>query len=325
MMRSPSGRSDSDPNLSETYVSHRKRKHGDEFNKLFEEFSKNIISKLATWKSEVTDEVSKITDNLTNIKEDLLKLKEATNELKTEFTSIKNDYTSIKKITQDIISDHIKINEEFDSIKTSIQFISDNDDEVNTKLKLVTEDVKKIVSLESKLSEVQAQNRMLTLQINMNDQRDRLMNLEIVGVPENPEEKPINIVLKIAELSNIKVDPTQIVYANRITPKTKIEGRPRIIIAKLTSRVLKDNIISGARKQRLTTKDLCTTSEIRPIFVNDNLTSYNKQLLKKSKELAKNKEYQYVWSKNGKIYIRKSDTSPMIHISDEKDLSSKII
>ncbi|CAG4952595.1 unnamed protein product [Parnassius apollo] len=46
----------------------------------------------------------------------------------------------------------------------------------------------------------------------------------------------------------------------------------------------------------------------------------NKALLKKAKDLAKIKNFKYVWIKHCKILARKSDTSPTFRIKSEKDL-----
>ncbi|XP_059054407.1 uncharacterized protein LOC131848526 [Achroia grisella] len=211
-----------------------------------------------------------------------------------------------------------------DLIRNSIEFHSAQCEDLNKKVNLFSDDIKNIVTLESKLIAIQNENRQLKQLINSNDQRERLLNLEIVGIPETANEHPTNIVINLAKLANVDIIPANIIFVNRITPKNKQHGRPRILIARLSSRLLKDNIISGARKLRLTTKDLGVSGEVKPVYVNDNLTPQNKLLLKKCKETAKIKEFQYVWTKHGKVYIRKNDTSPLIQILDEEDMKRKI-
>lgn len=57
------------------------------------------------------------------------------------------------------------------------------------------------------------------------------------------------------------------------------------------------------------------------IHFNEHLTSANKALLKRAKEVAKERNYTYVWVKNCSVMVRRSDTSPVIHISNVMDLN----
>lgn len=128
------------------------------------------------------------------------------------------------------------------------------------------------------------------------------------------------IILKIGKQTEIEITKDDILQVNRVTAKSKIQGRPRNIIAKLRTRQLKDNIISQARKRRLSTRDLDVQGNVIPVYVNEHLTLYNKSLLKKTKEIASTKEYQFTWTKNGRIHVRKAATILVIFIMDEEDL-----
>lgn len=144
--------------------------------------------------------------------------------------------------------------------------------------------------------------------------------MEIVGVPENKDENLSGIMLCIAKHAGVVISDEDILEINRVTPKLKQQGRPKNIVAKLKTRLLKDNIISGIRRNRLTTKDLGMHGSERPVYINEHLTQFNKLLLKKCRETAKLKQYQYVWSKNGRIYVRKNDTAPALQVLQERDI-----
>ncbi|CAG9137970.1 unnamed protein product [Plutella xylostella] len=153
-----------------------------------------------------------------------------------------------------------------------------------------------------------------------NDQRERQLNLEIVGLPELKEENLNETLIKIAKEVGITLLDSDIVHVNRITPRAKVPGRSRVIIAKMRNRLLKDNIISSARKSRLTTQSMGLGGEPKPVFVNEHLSMYNKQILRMAKDAARMKNHQFTWTKNGRIYVRKNDTSPAIRIITEDDL-----
>lgn len=166
-------------------------------------------------------------------------------------------------------------------------------------------------------------DKMLDLQslINKQQQLARSSNLEIVGLPETPNESAAEIVVKIAAHVGIQLQRTQIESAHRVQPMRKIEGRPKPIVVKLQTRLLKDQIISGLRKTKgITTRDLGLGGTGRRFFVNEHLTPENKQLLNATKLRAKDKSYKFVWVRNCNIFLRKNEESPVIVVGSIKDL-----
>lgn len=57
------------------------------------------------------------------------------------------------------------------------------------------------------------------------------------------------------------------------------------------------------------------------VFINENLTKYLRQLLWKTKQCAKEKEYKFVWVSNGKIFVREKEGTAVIRVENEHDLS----
>jgi len=58
------------------------------------------------------------------------------------------------------------------------------------------------------------------------------------------------------------------------------------------------------------------------IFVNNYLTQYNSNLFFKSRMFAKENNFKFVWFNDGKIFIKKSESSKVNIIYDETDLST---
>lgn len=57
------------------------------------------------------------------------------------------------------------------------------------------------------------------------------------------------------------------------------------------------------------------------IYLNENMTAYYKNLFWKVKTFARERNFKYVWYRNGKIMMRKdNDTAEVIHINGEEDL-----
>lgn len=309
--------SSSSPDLSLDNITRRKRGHNDEFTQAFEQFSNKMMTKLNEWKLEFRQETSDIKDSLKT-------LNETSQELKSEVNSMRDEYNSMQRSVHDLETKLCEIQEEVTSLKNSIQFHSDEQDDLTKRIELCSKEVQSISILSTEIANIKIQNRKLRLDFNQNEQRDRLLNIEIVGVPEYKEENLNEIILQLGKHTSIEISQDDIVYVNRVSSLSKLEGRPKNIVAKLRTRQLKDNIISQARKCRLTTSDVKIHGKVSPVFVNEHLTLFNKNLLKKTKEIAKLKEYQYVWTKNGRIYARKASTISAIQITEEEDLK-KII
>ncbi|CAG4937434.1 unnamed protein product [Parnassius apollo] len=162
------------------------------------------------------------------------------------------------------------------TLQKSVQFKSHCHDETTKKFEVLTKLTKKTDNLKSEINNLKLQNQQLNKQMNINEQRDRPLNVEIVGLPESINEDLNDTILKIRKHVGVKIDINDIMQVNRVSPKVKLPGRSRVIIAKMKSKLLKDNLISLSRKSRLTTKDIGIAGESRPIFINGHLVSHNK-------------------------------------------------
>lgn len=316
--------SSSDPNLNES-GNIRKRKHVDEFSEHLKTFKSEILSSLNSWKSEIQKDISEIKSNLESvIRTDLANLNKLTQEMQAEICSIRQEYLDIKKSVQNFSVKQNETDKKLQQLENSAKYIGDQYDEITLKIGSITSKCQNLEELETKCSSLITNHKLLQQEFNLNNQRDRILNLEIVGVPERKKEDLSEIITNIAKRINITMLPEDVLFINRITPRTKQEGRPKNIIVKLKNRLLKENFISGARKCRLTTNDLGLPGNAKPIFINEHLTLHNKHILQKCREIAKLKQIQYVWTRNGRIYMRKNDTSPAILITEEDEITKKI-
>lgn len=254
------------------------------------------------------------------VKKDLTKLKDDSLEMKREIKSFRNEYIEFKKCVAQLSSQHTAMQKEVTTLQQSVQFNSDWQDETTKKIESLSEHANNVNNLECEIKGLTIQNQQLKRQMNSNDQRDRLLNIEIVGIPELSCEDLNAPIVKIGNHVGVEMSQDDILEVHRITPRVKLPGIPRVIIAKMRSRLLKDNLISLARKKRLTTNMIGIAGDTRTIFINEHLTPYNKQLLNKCKDFAKANQYQFVWTKHGQIFIRQNDTSPGLPIQDEDDL-----
>lgn len=106
--------------------------------------------------------------------------------------------------------------------------------------------------------------------------------------------------------------------------------RPRSVIVRLRSRYCKENFIAAykiAKANRATPDDppginIRINGAPANLFFNEHLTAKNKDLFIKSKLLGKQKDFKFIWAKNGKVFMRKSKNSKILLIKSVDDLQN---
>ncbi|XP_045457738.1 uncharacterized protein LOC123667950 [Melitaea cinxia] len=228
-----------------------------------------------------------------------------------EVQDLKGQFSKLSEILEDVKS----IKNEILNLKESFEFNSAKLESLESRVSDVENQVAKIQQSELKLSEDVA---LLKRDNTNREQWSRLNNLEIKGVPLKTNENLFNIIENISKIVGYAFPKTQINYIARVPTHG---SKDKSIIVSFINRYIKEEFIAASRAhKRITTKEI-GFAEDRFIYINDHLVPELKKLLTKTKELAKNKEYRYVWVKYGKIHVRKNDKSPVQIISKELDLN----
>ncbi|KAJ2945784.1 hypothetical protein O0L34_g4690 [Tuta absoluta] len=286
------------PHLDDSSLHHESSNQ--DINKQFADLRQYIDSKLDTIKTEILAEITvrikTIEDSIQHIQVQHNSHAERLNELDGRISSITSERIKDSVVIEDLSRDIPTFKEDIDHLK------------------------KENLSLKCKLSELE--NMQNTL--NEVEQRARLHNLEILGIPEKNTENLLNIISKIGTALNVTVKSEDLEYVTRIQSRSKNPGLPKTVIVKFKSLQLRDNFLSAARKKRgLTSSDIqIAGEEKKKIFVNEHLTARNKALLKKLRAVCKDLGFQSVWTRNTKIYIRKHPKSPAIRIYNEDQVAN---
>lgn len=78
------------------------------------------------------------------------------------------------------------------------------------------------------------------------------------------------------------------------------------------------------RKTKLTGETVNANWNNDKIYINDYLTLFNRNLFFKAKVFAREKSFKFVWFKDLKLFIKKSESTKAI-IIDNEDALSKLI
>lgn len=243
-------------------------------------------------------------------------------DIKHEFQSLRDQNKTLSSSFDELKLQHKEALHEMSDMKKSIQFVMDDQREGKQHLDELSAKVQRLESTETELNNLKSTLHQIQLSHNKQQQFSRLLNLEIFNLPEFKNENLTNDVINIAKHAGVPLSGNDIDYVSRVQPMQPVAGRPRTVIVKLRNRGLKDNIMAGLRRKRgVTTMNIGIQGQERNLYVNDHLTQYNKQLLKKCKTCAQDKGYSYTWLKNCRIFVRKFEGSPLIKIESEIDLA----
>lgn len=319
MFRSPD-KSASNPELDKTEVTNagifsntiRKRKHDDSVSSALESFTVDIMSKLTSMKLELSSDIANLKHSIVDdVKKELEPVNLAITTLRTDLS------TAISELN----TKHDTVTMQLNSIKTSVDLNSQNHLKLESKVDVMDFDLKEIQKDVSEAAVLRDEIKELKYEIKQQQQWDRLLNLEISGLPEIKNEDLYAIVAKIALHAGVTLNKDDVINASRIQSRLQNTGKPKNVIVKLRNRITKDNILAGLRKSRgVTTLDISIPGDARRIYVSEHLTVDNKLIYKRCRDMAKSKQFQFVWTKNCKIFMRKNETSPAICIKEESDL-----
>lgn len=199
------------------------------------------------------------------------------------------------------------------TLKTQDKAIQALKNEMSTVLTKMSSCEEERALLSSKIPDID----FLKQNVNEVEQRARLHNLEIFGIPEQKTEDLAALVLKIAVAVGVTVTVDDLEFVTRVPSRIRTPGLPKTVVARFKSLKLRDALLSAARKTRgLVSTDLDIHGEAKKIFINEHLTPSNKALLKAARAKCNELGFQHIWTRNAKIYIRKQDKARAYRITN---------
>lgn len=208
---------------------------------------------------------------------------------------------------------------EFECVKKSIQYISDKYDALEESTKATNKRVQiieqNIQSNEPRIADLQAKLESM-------EQRARNCNLEISNLPEKRGENLMTIIENIATVLKQPISPRDVITIHRVPQSNPNNSRPKNVIVKLSSQIIRDNFISAARLNKgITSEQIKIQGPSQKIYLNEHLTLLNKKLFRQVRDIAKEIGYKFVWIKHGVILARADVNAAAIAIRSEKDIS----
>lgn len=187
---------------------------------------------------------------------------------------------------------------------------------------------KTIQSLEAENSKLSSELAYIGKRMRTLEKASRSCNAEIHGIPEKRGENVLNILNKLCDEIKIEIPDGAICAVRRVAKLNPSSERPRNVLITLSSERHRDSLISSVRRYNkdhvanpLNSGQVGVTGEKRRIYVVEHLSPETKELHAVARKFAKDHSFKYVWVKYDRVYLRKCDESPAIHVKDSGSFS----
>lgn len=204
--------------------------------------------------------------------------------------------------------------EDMREFEKSLNYNSTKLDEVLEEMRTIKDRQK---NLEKENETLRYQLKTVSQVVEDLEQYTRNRNIQIDGITPDDDENLREMMITIGKKIEVDIEDKAIDAIHRI-PSQNEKNSP--IIVQFTTRQIREKIMTNIKNTKITTKDLGRKGEERTVFVNEHLTKNKKQLMFEARKLKKTNEYMFLWSKNGKIFIRKGERTPVIELKNFDDL-----
>lgn len=236
--------------------------------------------------------------------------------IKAEFaTMLKQINTTIINIVN---SELAPIRADLEEFRVSLDFHTGQFDEFRSEYSEFKSTTKELKDENIKLQNTVADLRQ---RLSYLEQHARANNLELQCLPEHKQENLYTIVKQLGSVVGCVVQDSDISHCTRIAKLNAKNIRPRSIVVQLASPRIRDQLLASVinynknkSHEKLNTSDFGMAGNRTPVFVAEHLSPINKALHAATRLKAKEKGYKYVWVRNGRIFVRKTESDEHILI-----------
>lgn len=214
---------------------------------------------------------------------------EEINQKLTKLMEMKNEIEEIKSLCK--------------STNTAVQSLSNDVEDLKRDNEATKSDINLLAS----------ENEELRVKVNELTQYSMKNNLIFQGIPYKDEESVREVIMRIAEVLEVKIENYHIAAAHRLPARAGKEAIP--IIVKFNDNDIKSAILSKAKIMKPKGSDIGFESSL-PVYVDEHLTKETLKLWLTAKNMVKNGVIFNATCREGKIKIRRTESSnPMRVVS----------
>ncbi|KAH9639035.1 hypothetical protein HF086_003566 [Spodoptera exigua] len=226
-----------------------------------------------------------------------------------------------------------KLSTEILELKTQTSKIQECNDKIETSMNFINKQYEEIkVGLDNMKKERQEQRKCLeNLENKVQDLalKSRSSCIEVRNIPLKDKETSVDLadtVCKIGKTVGIAISPTDLRDVYRLPGK---HGSIRPIVAEFHTVQMKLSTLSSVRnfnnnkrtvEEKLNTELINIAGKRQAVYVADYLPASSRKLFHMSREYAKQNNFEYCWTSNGNIFLRKKQGDKQILVSSEQCL-----
>lgn len=178
------------------------------------------------------------------------------------------------------------------------------------------------------INDLMTENKMLKEKINdlenrldEQEQYSRRNTIEIYGIPQDKNEDVVQIVKEVGKVLDFEITKPMIDACHRMGRRPGHNSAPAGIVVRFVSRLDKEELLRRRRvKSNLSTRHMNLGVD-QPVYINEALTPARRKLMAAARQVRREKSIKFLWVRNGKIFMRKEESAPVIHISCQADLN----
>ena len=199
-------------------------------------------------------------------------------------------------------------------------------DDVNKRLKDFEQKTKAVTDENKILKKtvLKLEDRIKVLEENVDDlqQYSRRDCMEVRGIPYRKDESTNKIVQDVAKLMNVDIDDKDISISHRLPVSPRFKGARAIppIIVKFVRRDDKERFYKARKLLKAHTSSSLGYTEGNFIFINECLSEKNREIFNLSLKFKKANHFNFIWTSNGKTFLRKNKDSKAILIASKETL-----
>ena len=233
--------------------------------------------------------------------------------------------TAMNSTIKQIVATEFKnIHNKIDGFRDSLEFMSNRYEEMKSKFE---GDTAIITELKCDNEHLKTTVRDLATRLNIVELHMRESNLEINGIPESRSESLVTTIVQLSKVVESALTSEDIQHAVRVAKISNDNSRPRPVIVKLRNPRFRDSILAAVTKfnhkdpeKKLCTQHLGIGGPVSPVYVSEHLTPALKSLHAATRIKAREMSYKFVWVRNGRIFVRKTEEHQAIAIKNVDSL-----
>ncbi|CAG9118476.1 unnamed protein product [Plutella xylostella] len=254
----------------------------------------NISDELSSFKSELMSIINNFMETQSGRLEALEKL----------LKSVQEQNKTIQSTNRDIEKAMSHLSDDIKAIEKKIDYLDQERKNIHIE----------ILSLEEKLDTFEM-NSIVT-------------SAEIRNVPKSSKESKDDLwtyVIKLSKVLNINLQSHDLRNVSRLPSKK--EKLSSSISIDFNNTLIKTAFLDGVKNynknnsEKLNASHLGMLSTKQPIYISEQLTPKMKRLLFLTRDFSKSSGFKFVWTSNGRIYLRKEEGKPHILVKNESHLN----